>query len=37
MILMEEEKKKKNKKKPNEDSKMSTISLNNKILISNQP
>jgi hypothetical protein len=34
---MEEEKKKKNKKKPNEDSKMSTISLNNKILISNQP
>jgi len=37
MILMEEEKKKKNKKKPTEDSKMSTISLNNKILISNQP
>jgi hypothetical protein len=34
---MEEEKKKKNKKKPTEDSKMSTISLNNKILISNQP
>ncbi len=34
---MEEEKKKKNKKKPTEDSKMSTNSLNNKILISNQP
>lgn len=37
MILMEEEKKKKNKKKATENSKMSTISLNNKILISNQP